>query len=403
MYPHLSGACKGIAERYQATQKFPDRFRDDVGFRFSSPEPQSMPKIYTLKDIERITSTEEFAKELTEAIEKGFVEYSEGKFNACPIQTMGAPPMARFNASAAGDDSMENEEDDNYAAQTCVKSGYMTGGEYYVVKVASGGSPFPSNSGLLQIYSQRTGKLEALLLDDGICTEMRTAAAGAVAAKYLAPQNPQCIGILGTGVQARYQLEYLRHIVDCQKVMVYGRDKKKAKNLSTEVNRWKGWEATVTSSADWLLELCDIIVTTTSAREHLLGRKRIPDKKTSLHITCIGADSPGKMELSTDLIERANLLVADSRGQTQERGEFATAIASNLVSVDSVVELGELVTKKELHRSEEFDNRLTIFDSSGVAFQDCVVAQMVYEKLQQQEEQEKKLQQEEQEQMQEEG
>mmetsp|Transcript_3320 Transcript_3320/g.5065 ORF Transcript_3320/g.5065 Transcript_3320/m.5065 type:complete len:404 (+) Transcript_3320:144-1355(+) len=400
MYPHLSGACKGISERYQATQKFPDRFRTDVGFQFTSSEPQTLPKIYTLADVERVTSSESFAKELTEAVEQGFVEYSQGKFNACPIQTMGAPPMAQFGAAdptemdTEGDTNKTNTNTNNYAAQTCVKSGYMTGGDYYVVKVASGGYPFPSNSGLLQIYSQQTGKLEALLLDDGICTEMRTAAAGAVAAKYLAPQKSQCIGILGTGVQARYQLEYLRHVVDCQKVMIWGRDKTKTKKLRDEVNRWKGWEATVTSSADWLLELCSVIITTTSAREVLLGRNRIPTKKLALHITCIGSDSPGKMEISTDLIERAELLVADSRGQTQERGEFATAIASNLVSVDDVVELGELVVKEELHRSEEFDNRLTIFDSSGVAFQDCVVAQMVFEKLQQEEHEQEQQQKE---------
>lgn len=334
-----------------------------------------LPKIYALADIEKVTGSDEFQKELIQAIEDGFTKYSEGNFNACPIQTMGAPPMAPF--SSASDNEM-----DKYAAQTCVKSGYITGDDHYVIKVASGGYPFPSNSGLLQIYSQSTGRLEALLLDEGVLTEMRTAAAGAVAAKMLAPKQVGCIGLLGTGVQARYQLEYLRHTVPgCQAVMIWGRDKQKAKKLRDEINRRKGWVATLASSADWLLELCDIIVTTTSSREALLGKNRIPEKKVSMHITCIGADAPGKTELTTQLIQRADLLVADSRLQTKERGEFQEVIAQNLVSVDDVIEIGELANKKELHRSEDYDRRLTIFDSSGVAVQDCVVAKMVYEKL----------------------
>ena len=97
---------------------------------------------------------------------------------------------------------------------------------YYCIKVASGGYPFPANSGNIQLYSQTTGKLQVLLCDDGLLTELRTAAAGAVAAKLLAPNlsndddndddddgsNNGCIGIVGTGIQARYQLRYLKYI-----------------------------------------------------------------------------------------------------------------------------------------------------------------------------------------------
>lgn len=366
----ISGACPAPGVRGQ-----PERFEhpqavDRANSIPVEPDRQTIPKIYTLTDIEKVISNEAFAKELIEKIEEGFVLYSEGKFNSCPIQTMGAPPMAPFTT----------ENPDTYAAQICVKSGYITGSEHYIVKVASGGPPLP-NSGLQQIYSQKTGKLEALLLDEGVLTELRTAAAGAVAAKLLAPHQVGCIGILGTGLQARYQLDYLRHVTNCRVAMVWGRDKKKAKKLSAEINLWKGWEATVTSSADWLLELCDLIVTTTSSREPLLGTTRIPTKRNAVHINCIGSDAVGKMELSTELIQRADLLVADSRRQTQERGEFATAIASNLLSIDNVMEIGELVGRTDAHRTKNYDNRLTIFDSSGVAIQDAIVADMVYSKL----------------------
>lgn len=145
---------------------------------------QIVPQIFTLQEINKATSSLTFAADLVKAIGDGFVAYSNGKFNACPIQTMGAPPMAPFQ------DSNKAE----YAAQTCVKSGYLTGESHYVIKVASGGYPFPSNSGLMQVFSQTTGRLEALLLDEGILTELRTAAVGAVVAKILAPKNISCIG-----------------------------------------------------------------------------------------------------------------------------------------------------------------------------------------------------------------
>ena len=117
------------------------------------------PRIYTLPEIERATSTPSFRSDLIDAIAAAFAQYSSGGFNACPIQTMGAPPMARLSCAS----------DDRYAAQVCVKSGYVTGAEHFVVKVAAGGHPMP-NTGCMQVFSQRSGALEALLLDDGVLT-----------------------------------------------------------------------------------------------------------------------------------------------------------------------------------------------------------------------------------------
>jgi ornithine cyclodeaminase len=189
------------------------------------------PQIYTLSEMEAVVSEPNFATKLIDAIKDGFVSYSQGKFNACPIQTMGAPPMAPFAAN-------RKEGDGEYAAQTCVKSGYITGASHYVIKVASGGHPFP-NSGLMQLYSQQTGRLEAILLDEGILTELRTAAVGAVAAQLLAPDLPKngWIGILGTGVQARYQLRYLSHVTQCRNVNVWGRTRDNVDKFI--VDMWK--------------------------------------------------------------------------------------------------------------------------------------------------------------------
>ena len=345
------------------------------------PSQESLPSIVTLAEIEEVVSSDQFAIRLIDAIKEGFASYSNGEFNSCPIQTMGAPPMASFSGESGYH---------NYEAQTCVKSGYVTGASHYVIKVASGGHPFPANSGLIQLYSQTTGRLEMILMDEGLLTELRTAAAGAAAAQILSPDlsSNSSIGILGTGVQARYQLQYLKHVTECRNVLVYGRTDQNVKRFMNEMTK-EGWHVRAANSADELLDQCQLIVTTTPARDPVLGKDWTSDIKQTkgpLHITCIGSDAVGKVELGDELIASADLLVTDCRLQTKERGEFQHVIAREVVSLDSVVEIGELIQKRQMHRQLDppggADRRLTIFDSSGVAVQDCVVAKMVNKALQ---------------------
>lgn len=337
----------------------------------SKKQKQDIPRLYTLDQIEKVTAQPTFAKDLIQGIRDGFVALTKGDFFACPIQTMGLPPFPFV-------------EVEGYAAQTCVKSGYFKGQDHYVIKVASGGYPMPTNSGLMQVYSQETGKLEALLLDDGILTEIRTAAAGALAAQLLAPKNIACIGMVGTGIQARYQLRMLPNVTDCRKVLVWGRTAGKARELCDELSE-EGWDMHVVDEIDKLLQECDLIVTTTCSRDPLLGKdlSALPHRKKNngLHITCIGADAPGKVELDPELVATADLLVADTVPQSLERGEFRTAVLNGLVKEESIVSMGSLVQRTDLHRRDKDDGRITIFDSSGVALQDCVISSMTYKAL----------------------
>ena len=226
-------------------------------------------KIYQLEEIKKVTSTPEFEEDLIDAIAEGFMEFSEGKFNAAPIQTLGAPPLGKFScANGDGDDADDSSK--KYAAQVCIKSGYITGADTFVVKVASGGHPLPSNSGCIQVFSQKTGKMEALLMDEGILTELRTAAAGAVAADTMAPIKINTIGMLGTGIQARYQLRFLKHVTDCREVLVYGRTPDNVKKYVKDCEK-EGWNVIVAKHPNDLLDNCELIVTTTSSREPVLG------------------------------------------------------------------------------------------------------------------------------------
>jgi len=329
----------------------------------SSSSSQERPKIFSLEDIEKVVSAPEFRSKLIDGIRDGFVAYESGEFFAAPIQTLGLPPFPFIDV-------------DGYAAQTCVKSGYFKGQDHYVIKVASGGHPMP-NSGLMQVYSQKTGRLQALLLDEGILTELRTAAVGALAAKLLAPPNIGTVGIVGSGIQARYQLEMLTAVTDCRNALVWGRTPGNVNAFVSEMSS-KGWNIKAANTPDQLLQDTDLLITTTPSREIVLGKSSLETRKSGLTIICIGADAPGKHELNPALFAKADLLVADTTAQSVERGEFQNAVADGLVTKESLVPLGQLIQKEDLHRKED-DNRFIIFDSSGVALQDCVVSSMVVE------------------------
>lgn len=205
-------------------------------------------------------------------------------------------------------------------------------------------------------------------------TELRTAAVGALAAKLLAPEI-KTIGIIGSGVQARYQLDMLTAVTDCRNVLLWGRTPSNVSTFISEMSP-KGWDISTASTPDQLLQDADLIITTTPSREIILGKSSLETKESGLTIICIGSDAPGKHELNPALIAKADLLVADTSAQSIERGEFQKAIATGLVTEKKLVPLGHLIQKIDLQRKED-DNRFIIFDSSGVALQDCVVSSMV--------------------------
>jgi ornithine cyclodeaminase len=401
-----------------------------IALSASSPQQQQhIPKIFTLAEIQQAirgsnnASNSSFEVNLMNAIQQGFVDLEDGKFFAAPIQTMGLSPFP-FVGSRSNSEENENNNNNNkaYAAQTCVKSGYFVDNPYYVIKVATGGHPLPSNWGCMQVYSQQTGRLQAILLDDGILTEIRTASVGCLAARLLAPSKITKIGMVGTGVQARYQMEYLQKegtvIGDCRTVMIWGRTRSKVEDLFGEYTE-KGWTVEVANDCNELLLQCELIITTTSSRTPLLGCDEVmvdPQgdeeedndvmndstasfaasfwsqfeekvQRTGLHITCVGSDAPGKVELAPNFVTKyGSLLVADTVQQSRERGEFQHVLQNESVAVEQVMSLGQLISQSHLHRQRTMtgisvDARVTIFDTSGVALQDCIVSEMTYKAL----------------------
>ena len=171
---------------------------------------------------------------IIDAIQEGFVAYSGGRVVVPPVGEMlfEKPP-----------------------GETHIKYGYIKGDDAYVIKIASGfyenrDLGLSPNSGLMLMFSQKTGRLETILLDEGYLTNVRTAAAGAVAARHLAPTTVHAIGILGAGCQGRMQLAYLKPVVPCRDVMVWGRNQEELDEYKKEMTP-KGYRIQTTlESAD---------------------------------------------------------------------------------------------------------------------------------------------------------
>jgi ornithine cyclodeaminase len=299
--------------------------------------------------------------QLIEEIAAGFVLYSEGRVNV--------PPVGFLHF-------------DQPPGDVHIKYGYVTGDDYYVVKMASGfyQNPrlgLPVSDGLLLVFSQQTGQLQLILLDECWLTDMRTAAAGAVAAKHLAANNIHHIGIVGTGTQARMQLEMLRHVTDCKHCLVWGRDEAKVQVMIAELadsENIRDWDLQVTAAVtlEELVTQCNLIVTTTSASSPLIRADQV---QPGTHITAMGSDDHGKQELEAALLARADIVVADSVSQCVDHGECLAAVKAGLLEQGSIIELGQVIKDRALGRTN--DRQITVADLTGVAIQDIQIARMV--------------------------
>lgn len=285
-------------------------------------------------------------------IEEGFVAFSNGKVQVPPVQ------MFAF-AAANGD--------------CCVKSAFIEGSETFTVKVSTGfydnpGKGLESNDGLMLVLSASDGRPLALLQDQGWLTGMRTALAGRIAARLMAPREVHAIGILGTGMQARMQLEQLRPVTACRRVIVWGRNDAELASYNGFAAEL-GFDVQVTREAKTLAEGANLIVCTTPSRAALLDSEWI---RPGTHITAVGADAPGKQELDPLLVARADRIIVDSVVQCRQYGEVSHALKAGLIEEAQLGEIGALLDGRIAGRTS--DDEITLVDLTGVAVQDAQIA-----------------------------
>ena len=293
--------------------------------------------------------------DLMQEIETGFSAYSNGE--------VVVPPVGELN--------FENPPGDVH-----IKYGYIRDDDVYVIKIASGFYQnkllgLSNGQGMMLVFDQKSGKPIGLLQDEGYLTDVRTAVAGAICAKYLAPKNIEAIGIVGTGVQARMQLEYLKNVTDCQNVIVWGRSKSALNQYKTSMSD-SGFTIKTTMALDQLTDNCNLIVTCTASEKPIIRENHVKGK---VHITAMGSDTPNKQELGSNVLSKADLVIADSRSQCEVRGEIHHAIRNNSMSIDPIVELGEIINGDRQGRTAS--SGITVADLTGVAVQDIQISKAV--------------------------
>jgi ornithine cyclodeaminase len=255
-----------------------------------------------------------------------------------------------------------------------VKTAHIDGVPHIAVKVASGfydnsAKGLPSGSGLMAVFDATTGLPVALLLDNGFLTDIRTGAAGAIAADVLAPRTIRTVGVLGSGVQARYQIECLRSVRAFGEIVAWSPTRAHLDAYCSEM-REAGIDARAAGSPREVCFEADVVITATPSREALVR----PDwLRPGLHVTALGSDSPGKQELEPACLTRADLFVVDRLTQCASFGELRHALDGGVCRADRVhAELGEIVAGMKPGRTSV--DQITIADLTGVGFQDTAIA-----------------------------
>jgi ornithine cyclodeaminase len=298
--------------------------------------------------------------EIIEKVEKGFVELAAGNATVPPIMMLPVP-------------SKDGEVD--------IKSAFIKGLPSMAIKIASGffknnELDLPSQSGQMLVVSAETGFLEAVLLDNGYLTQVRTAAAGAIAAKYLAPEKADVVGVFGCGVQARYQMEALSLVRDFKKIYMYSIDSDERKQAFVDdMTKKLGVEVVSAASGKEVVENSTIVVTTTPSRKGYLEAEWL---HPGLHITSMGSDAEDKQELMPEVLRDADVVACDLKSQSFRLGELRSAKEKGYLDENSTIyEIGEVISGTKKGRTS--DDQISVCDLTGVGVQDTMIALMAYE------------------------
>jgi alanine dehydrogenase len=222
----------------------------------------------------------------------------------------------------------------------------------------------PTVMALTIILDLATGKPTAIINATRL-TDMRTGAAGAVAAKYLSPKKEIVLGVIGTGRQAEAQVAAISRELKIRQVRIWGRDPAHVRKFADRFMEYPCMAAPIEKACD-----CDVLVTTTPSTSPIVRSEWIHE---GTHINAIGADAPGKEELDPALLRRAEVFV-DDPAQAIHSGEVNVPISRGLYRADEITgTLGEVVIKKKRRSGPE---AITIFDSTGLAIQDLAIAKI---------------------------
>lgn len=302
----------------------------------------------------RIFTREEIVAALDEAAAMAAVERAIIAFAAGGAQSGDA---GHFSFPAPGD--------------AHVKVAHLAGEDVFALKVSASFYSNPakglsSSQGFSAVLSATTGEALALFADGGWLTDMRTAMAGAIAARAIGYKGGT-LGIVGAGIQARIQAEVIRRHIGADRVLIWGRDPAKAQALAAEI----GGEA-CGDLAD-LVRASDLMVTTTPATEWLIDDAWV---RPGARIVAVGSDGGGKRELDPRILGRATV-IADSIDKCMENGEAGWAVRAGLLAADTIIPLGGLLAEPRTFAADA----IVVADLTGLPVQDAAIAGAVWRVL----------------------
>jgi ornithine cyclodeaminase len=285
----------------------------------------------------------------------------EEAFAALATKPVAMPPILRLDIP-------------EHRGEVDVKTAYVPDLPGFAIKVSPGffDNPkrgLPSLNGLMILFDAQTGLVDCLLLDNGYLTEVRTAAAGAVAARHLARPEAASAAILGAGAQARLQLEALTLVRPIERARIFARNAMKAEAAAAELSTRLGIVVVAVADAREAVAGADIVVTTTPAERPILMASWL---EPGQHVTAMGSDSEHKNEIDPHIFARVDY-VADSLAQTRRLGELAHALRAGLVPDERTFkELGDVVAGRRPGR--ESPEAITLCDLTGTGVQDTAIA-----------------------------
>jgi ornithine cyclodeaminase len=305
----------------------------------------------------RVVTAAEIASRLTfdrliPAIARGFVDFHHGHAKVAAITNIDLPDVN---------------------GEMHIKPGYMAEGSHVCVKIATcyydnPRKGLPTRDGMIALASRTNGRIEALLCDAGLITDMRTAAASAVAVDALASPGPVTLGLIGAGTQAFWHARAIPHVRPVSKIVMWGRHPDR---VAAALERIRSeTKLPVESGSLEAVASCDVVVTATPARSPILKDERL---RPGALVVTMGADAVGKRELGAGILAQAASVVADSIEQCRRVGELQWLSTGH--SGPRVAELGAILAGAESGRRSAGD--IIVFDSTGLAFQDVVGASLV--------------------------
>ena len=297
-------------------------------------------------------------KDVIEAVENGYIAFQKGVLQIPGIVSVTMPA---------------------YEGESDIKSCYNPENDRFSVKVVSGfyrngiDNDLPTMMGNVILYDGTDGST-LCIMDGSLLTGVRTGAAGAISAKYLARKNSKTVAVIGGGGQARMQIYALKEVMHIETVQVYSPAADEMEGYKKDVEEKTDLNVVICKTVEEAMKGADIAISTTPATKWLVSADLV---KPGMHIVAVGADMAGKNEWDPQIFRNAKVF-NDSKAECTVRGETCNAIAAGVITAEEIyAEIGEVIIGQKKGRIS--DDEITIFDTVGLGVQDNVTGARVYD------------------------